>query len=438
MKKAIVLTKKDIYSNVVVIILALLSAAIIHSVNSLVVHIAVIWIYCIAVILLSGLNIMHPYTWFSAILTLYSSAYAILLSMGISGNYSYQQLLYPVIAMDTAMIIIGPQTKENADYHFLGERGKDVVNYKYLDTIIVILFLACLVVSMQLLRSGYSGKSEMKQANNIYYRAGVYFVRYLTILTIIRVCNCIRMNKKFVRNFVLTGVATLAFTLSTGERDSFIRFCIVVLLILYSAGIIKKRHFLILIPASMVLLTLSVEFKYYFLRGTLRGSFSLSNLVEGFLTSDFSAAGRNLQYLIDRPWTEGTFGFPMLFTELFYPFLPGSMKVNPDRWFNYVVHTGNYHGNAFTLVGTGYIISGIAGIIVVFAIVGLFVRWIYNRSERNIFYYSAYIYIITIIMISMRGSLSSIVSCLVKEVAVCFLFCYAANQIISNSHRAKL
>ena len=430
MNQKIHISREDAQHYLLIFFLMIVSVAVICIANNPIVHICVMWFFTVCSILISKIDIMHPYTWFSLILTLYSTAYAILLSMGLAGNYSREQLLYPVIALGVSLLFIGPKRIENAGSRFLSQKSANDLNYSYLDAVIIVLFVICLFLSMMLLRSGFSGKTEMKQANNIFYRFGVYAVRYLTIFTIVRVCNRIRLNKKYIWCLVLSGVATIAFSFSTGERDTYIRFFVIILFILYSAGIIKKRHFLLLIPLSMALLTISVEFKYYFLRGTLNGAFSLNNMIEGFLSSDFSAAGRNLQYLVDRPWTKGNFGFGMLFTELLYPFLPSSIVTNPDYWFNYVVHAGGYHGNAFTLVGTGYIISGMLGVIIVFAIVGLIIKWLYKRSERNIYYFSAYIYSITIIMISLRGSLNSIVNCLLKEIGICFLFCFVANHIL--------
>lgn len=430
MNKAFIVSKKDARQYLTVIILSLLTIGIICAFRGPAVHIVAVWFFVICVVSMSKVDIMHPYAWFSAILALYSTAYSILSVIRLTGNYSYEQLLYPVIALSTSLLFIGTRKKTNVN-RFLLKKDQKTFDYYYLDAVIIVLFVICALLSMLLLRSGFWGKTEMKQANNLSYRIGVYAVRFLTLFTIVRVSNRIQLQKKYIWCLILTGVATVAFSLSTGERDTYIRFFVVTLFILYSAGIIKKRHFLILIPLSMILLTLSVEFKYYFLRGTLNGSFSISNIFEGFLSSDFSAAGRNLQYLIDRPWTKGNFGFGMVITELLYPILPRSIVTNPDYWFNYVVHAGGSHGNAFTLVGTGYVIGGILGVIVVFAIVGYIIKGLYRRADRNLFYFSAYIYSITIIMISIRGSLNSIINCLLKEVGICFLFCYLMNRLVA-------
>ena len=438
MKYSLSISHTTISKIIFVIVMTLIAEVTIMMSNNPVIHVAAIWVICIVAMKMTDFDIMHPYTWFSLILTLYSSGYAILVIMGLAGNYTSDQLYYPILALGVSLIFIGPRKQENVDDHFLSRENDDTISLNYLDSVIVLLLLACLIISFILLRSGYSGKTAMKQANIIYYRIGVYVARYLTFFSILRVCNCIRIKKKYWIKIILPGVAVLAFGFSTGERDAFIRFFIVFLFILFSAGVIKKRHFVILIPVTMIMLTLSVELKYYFLRGTLNGSFSLNNLLEGFLSSDFSAAGRNMQYLIDRPWTKSYFGISMLFTELLYPILPSSVKTNPDYWFNYVVHVGGYHGNAFTLVGTGYVIGGTLGVISLFIIVSFIVRWLYKRSTKNIYYYSAYLYGITIVMIAMRGSLSSIVGCLLKEVGICLFFCYVVNGALLAKARNQI
>ena len=434
----ITITKASVIAYVSVFLMTLACVAAILLTSSILLHIIVIWVLCFTAFIIARGDIMHPYCWFSAVLTLYSSSYAMLILLGFNGHYSKEQLLYPVIALGTALLFIGPHSYQNSDSHFFSTIGTTGADYRFLDIFIYVLSAAALIISVILLGSGYSGKVAMKSAGNIYYRFGVYVVRYLVFFMIIRMSNCIVNGKKYFPLMVVTVVATLTFTFSTGERDVFIRFFVVVMFVLFSAHIIKRKHFLILIPISMVVLTLSVEFKYFFLRGTLQGSFSLNNLLEGFLSSDFSAAGRNLQYLLENSGTNGQFGFRMLITELLYPILPSSWRTNPDHWFNYDLHTGNYHGYAFTLVGTGYIIHGVIGIILVFAIVGLIVRFLYKNANRGIFLYAAYVYSITIIMISMRGSLNSIVNCLVKEVAVGYILCRVFIYFLNSGKNRSL
>lgn len=426
-----------------ILLSSFLSLLLVTAFSSLAIHLIAVWLLCVVAIIVVNGDVLHPYCWFSVVLSLYSTSYAILLAMGWNGNYSKEQLLYPVIAISVALLFIGPhcetELKKKIKSNSYDNKNSDneICDFRFLDYFITALSVVCLILSFILLRSGYSGKSAMKQDNNISYRIGVYAVRYLVIFTIIRVLNCLNINKKYGKHVVLTAISTLCFSLFTGERDVFIRFVVVLFFLLYSSGKIKQKHFLLLVPLSMVLLTLSVQFKYFFLRGTINGSFSLDNLLEGFLSSDFSAAGRNLQYLIDRPWTKGYFGYKMIVTELFYPIIPGSFKTNPDYWFNYVVHSGGYHGNAFTLVGTGYIIAGIPGIVIIFAIVGGLVKYLYIKASENIFYYSAYIYCITIVMISIRGSLNSIVNCFVKEVLVCFILCKILNDIFYRNKQSS-
>ena len=146
-------------------------------------------------------------------------------------------------------------------------------------------------------------------------------------------------------------------------------------------------------------------------------------MIYDFLASDFTAAGRNFQYLLDRSWTKGALGLKTFWTELLNPLLVGISKVNPDHWFNYEVHTGLYKGYAFTLVGTGYAIAGMIGIILVFITVGILIRIFYRKSKKSLMWLVSYIYLSSTVIFSFRQSLQTITGSMVEHVGVAILFC---------------
>ncbi len=430
-RSSIVFQKSDIEKWFVVLCVGIISLLIIYITSSIVIHVCAITLVCITSIIISKFDIMHPYFGFSLVYTLYSIGYPMLCVIGTSSyDYAKSQLLYSTIGLLIALLTIGPKKIEKID---ISKESDKTIDYKYMDYFIIVLVAFSVLASLMLLRRGYSGKTQMQRANDLYYRFGVYSVRFLTLFSIMRITNLYLQNKKYKWIVLSGGIATLMFGLLTGERDSFIRFFVCVFYILFVSNVINKKHFLILSPLAVVFMGMSNTFKYFFLTGNLRGTFDFSNVFENFFGSDFSAAGRNLQYLLDHEWTNGYFGFKLIITELLYPLLPSSVRVNPDRWFNYNVHDGGFHGYAFTLVGTGYIVSGVIGVVVVFIIVGLIIRALYNRSNKDVYYLTIYIYTTTILMYAMRQSLNTFSNSFMKEIIVVMGVCAVFNRIMKNT-----
>lgn len=426
------LSRKNVSSYLILCVTGLFSVLLISLVNNPLVHILTMWCVCVVATFIVKFDLMHPYVWFSLIFSLYSTGYAILYVMQSRNyGYDYRNVLFSVVALMVVLFIVGPQRNlqiKNIQY-------KDDVDYKYLSWVICALTALTILSSLILLSRGYSGKKEMQEANDMFYRFGVYFVRFLTFFLLLRMYNLHSLGKRYRFLIVSSMIAIVLFGLCTGERDVYIRFFVVFMFYLYSINKIKKRHFILLIPLCAGVLVLSVGFKYYFSQG-VDSEYFTGNLLETILNSDFYSAGQNLQYLLDRPWTKGHFGFKTLLTEIFYPILPSNMKVNLDYWFNYEVHVNEWHGYAFTLVGTGYVIAGIIGVIAVFAIVGLIIKAVYKRAGRSILSQTIYLYSITIVMISCRGTLSSYGNGFLKEILVACIFKYVMDVLLIRRKKA--
>ena len=130
-----------------------------------------------------------------------------------------------------------------------------------------------------------------------------------------------------------------------------------------------------------------------------------------------------IQYLLENSWTESSQGIQLLFAEMLTPFLPSGIIFNPDQWFNYVVHSGKYHGYAFSLVGTGYIIGGRIGVVLLFFIVGLMCRHLYKNSIKDVYNMVSYICMISAFIASFRSSAGSIYTSYVRTILIPIIFC---------------
>lgn len=388
------------------------------------IHLIFIWMLTAVAVICSGFDLMHPYFWFSVFFSLYSTAYAIIWRTGLmSGIYSKEQLLYPAIALSIVLLIVGPKKVINDEKAVLKKSMENsTVNY-----IIIAFALLTVLISLIVYSRDYSSKTQMQKAGDPFYRVGIHLVRFMTFFAVLYASKLlIKKDRKAWGLLALCGFATLVFTLITSERDVVFRFGYTILLLLFCYKVIKPKHLIFVFPLAGAVMAFSTVIKHYFLRGILHtGS---GNLFYDFLSSDFTAAGRNLQYLLSRTGTEGVLGWKTFFTELFYPLLIGIKKINPDYWFNNEVHTGSFKGYAFTLVGTGYAIAGLAGVIAIFITVGLIVKFFYNHSADSLYWQSSYIYLSSAVVFSFRQSLQTISNSIIRYIILAVLICWIMDR----------
>src|SRR5699024_1311419 len=138
--------------------------------------------------------------------------------------------------------------------------------------------------------------------------------------------------------------------------------------------------------------------------GALKEDLANRDFIHNFLNSDFSAAGSNFQLLLNNSWTEGYFGFKLIFNDIIQGIVPFVSKGNVGVWFNDTFHYNSY-SRAFTLVGEGYVVGGIYGVIILFLLLSFIIRYLYKSSVKNAYCMSMYIYSIPTIILTFRSSL---------------------------------
>lgn len=426
-REIIQITKQNMINRLIIIIYGLFAYGIIKIMDIPSIHISVFWGMVILAIVLVKFDLFHPYFWFSLFFGLYNSANAILHHD--DQSYCKEQILMPLFALTIFLIVVGSDRKKHSDYL----KCNDIIKGDFLSKIIWFLIILTIVFSLFLHIRGYQSKVQMRESGDLSYRLGVHIARYLVLFCLIYTAKIrISNNTIPVKILIGGGIATLVFSLMTSERDVVFRYGFTFLLLLYIFDIIKKKHLLFLFPVAMFAMTASVYVKHYFLRGVFNDAFvSNGNIFTQFLSTDFSAAGDNLQYLLDREDTRGRFGLSLFFTELFSPILIGVNTINPDNWFNTEIHHSSY-GHAFTLVGTGYIIAGYLGLLLVFASVGLIVKIFYKKSDSNIYWLAGYVYMTSVVIFSFRQSLGTVTGALLKHILVAVLFCMAFDKIINR------
>lgn len=409
------------------IMLAFFGATVIAlSSDSLIVHLTSIFFLTVVAIVQSGFNLSHPYFWFSSFFFLYNCAYMIILLIApldsAAKGYNAECGLLIVASLGTVLLMFPP--------HIYRYNYKSLLNpekYKYdislLSSLMWLFLFIQVITSLILCGTGVTSKATQWLEHNMYWILATYCTRFNTY--IIAVLTFMGDNLKKKKLLLLcTFFATLFFSLLTGERDAILRLTIVLLLCLALIGKIRLRQLLIIVPAGITGMITLNYFKYYLSTGLMnRGTFALRNTLYEFLYSDFVDCGANLQVLTSYPELSGYKGFSVIFTDLLSSFIPtrfmnqifGDVTMwNMSEWYNNYFYHGSTWSRAFTLVGEGYIIAGICGVVVISCLVGLLIRYLYKKSGKSPYYAAVYIYTAVTVISAFRGDMATIYVYLIR------------------------
>lgn len=394
--------------------------------NAMIVHLLAILFLTAIAVFQSKFNFSHPYFWFSAFFFLYNCAYMIILIIApfdsTAKGYNPECGLLIVIALGTALLVFDPHVNKY-DYQALSNPESFKNDISILSFLMWTFLIIQIVATLLLYRQGVTEKSVQWKDRNMFWIIATYCTRFNAyIIAILIFMGDNLKRKKLV--VICALVSTLFFSLLTGERDAILRLVIILILCLAMTGKIGFKQLIVLIPAGIAGMILLNYFKYFLRTGVLnRGTFVLSNTIYEFLYSDFVDCGSNLQVLTSHPELSGCKGVGVLITDLMSSFIPASImnrlfgdvsEWNMSEWYNNYFYKGSTWSRAFTIVGEGYVISGVIGVIVVFVIVSLLIRFLYKNSCRNPYYAAFYIYSAVTIISSFRGDLATIYTYVVR------------------------
>ena len=428
-------SKKDVLNYYILLLVVVMAFSVILLYDNPIYHILSFWSVVIVAIFISGFDIMHPYFWFSCSFALYSTAYSILyvLNYPINSGYSKENLLLSMIAYSTTIFIFGIEKIDNIQINKI--QNYDLLNNnnikKILQLILIILLIILLISVVIIIRTPFTHKNQLLSNRNIFFIVGIYANRYLTFFCCFYTLLFINKEKKS-KFFILSSfILILLFTLFTGERDAIFRFTLVLIMTLFITKKLSKKLFLMLIPIGILGITMLTYYKYYFVNGTIKLSFQQNTFIYNFLNSDFSAAGGNLQILLNNTWTKSLHGFSLIAIDFISPFFPGKFFFNVGNWFNNTFYFGSY-SRAFTLIGEGYVISGVLGVFIIFAILGCGIKTIYKKASKNIYWLAVYVYSIPTIISSFRSTLATITVALIRIVLVSIIILKFLGKITSK------
>jgi oligosaccharide repeat unit polymerase len=434
------LIKKDLLNYVMLLFFISASFSIIFLYDNPISHILALWLPAIIAIFITRFEITHPLVWFSSSFALYSTAYALLYILGYSNTgYNKENILLPLVGLTIVFLIIGvkrpssPRFHEKKNYNLLGNKNSKKV-MEFILLVLLIILSVCVVV---LFITPFESKTDLLVNGNIFFTIGVYCTRFISFFCCFYMLLFIEIDKKKAKLIIFSSaILVVFFSLFTGERDTMFRFFVILIMTLFILRKISKKSIISLIPLGAIFLIASRYFKYYFVRGELKESLEEENIIYSFLTADFHAAGENLQVLLNNPWTESIHGYSLIAIDFISPFLPGGLFMNVGVWFNDVFYPNSY-SRAFTLVGQGYVIGGILGIIVVFLILGLGIKYIYSQITKNIYWLVIYIYSIPTVISAFRSTLGTVFTGVTRialfSIAIhAFLFLLINNKVRSK------
>lgn len=428
--------KKDLFRYCLLLFTIIVSFSIVLISENPTIHVLGYWLSVVAGILITNFDLTHPLFWFSSSFGLYSTGYSLIYILGYPANsgYSKENTFLALVALSVVILVVGVKKYDSSNYfeshnyNLMSSKS----NKQIIEFILSVLILVLLICVAMLFRTQFNHKNEMLEGRNLFFVLGAYSTRFLTLYISFYLLLFIDTDRRKTKLFILfSGIAVILFSLFTGERDAMFRFLIALIVSLFVAKKIRKKMLMILVPIGMCVLIIGRYFKYYFVSGITNTSIKSQSFIYNFLTSDFHAAGENLQILINNSSTKASHGFSLIFIDLISPFIPGGYFENVGNWFNDTFYHGSY-SRAFALLGEGYVIGGTLGVITLFLILGIVIKLLYSKSTKSTYWLVLYIYSIPTIITSFRSTLGTITVALVRIALLSIVIHYVTRFLISG------
>lgn len=437
--------KRDISKWLVFLISLVIGCIGISLSTSIYSHLCIIVILVVLCVIISNFNFSHPLFWFSIFFFLYACAYMMIIMMypndALAKGYDRNSALLILISLGVTALCAGM-----GEHIYKYEELKNPEQYWFDLQILNILFtIFCLIlfVCVAVLRlQGVTSKQIQWEQHNLFWVFAAYSTRFLVF--IVALLLFMGEEKRRTRNKIIIATVLIGvYSMSTGERDGLLRLIILLLLALSMLGLIRKSRLIIIGVAGFAMMILMNYLKYFFSTGVLNVDFlAKGNIWYAFLYSDFADCGSNLQTLLNHPELNGIKGFSVIVSDFLSAFLPSRLMNNiygditgwnVSEWYNDYFFRGSSWSRAFTIIGEGYLIGGTIGVIVVFVLLGLLIRWLYKNSGNSPYYAALYVYGAATIISSFRGDLSSVFQGLVRIPVILIFIMWVAKKIIKPS-----
>ncbi len=260
-------------------------------------------------------------------------------------------------------------------------------------------------------------------------------------MTTIAIIRAIRLKSNFLLDYKLIFFLFLClfYMLLTGERDIFFRIGFILLIIYFD----KKQNAtflkaLLIISLSVLIIPISQGFKAVFLSGTININ---KEGLELLLSNEFISASRNFYSLLLYGVEHNIY---FLFNDIIRAFTPSILLPSIDiqstgSWFNKIYRfENNFHGISgwgFSIIGTGYLVGGWWGIILITSIYSFVLSVLYNLRIKSIYWYAFYLLAFTTAIYVIRGDMANFLSQVFKIGCLSVLILYIAHQFLKKGRK---
>lgn len=406
------MTKIKKYKKFSIILAIIISGLLLYSSSNkdIVIHLISFFILIFTSCIIVKFDIFHPYVWYSVFFGIYSCAYPILYYMNVYNKYGYSKIsiFYSWLSLVVINLIIPIKKIKLKKINHLEYKNKIIENFNNCIQVFVFSVMIFIINS-----SKYTHKNMIYSDNNIFFKLVFPLTYFIILLYAYNLTKKLSLNLKGVFLAVLkTAFVVGTVSITTGERDYLFSYLLITILLLFRYKKIKIIHLVLITPLGIILLPLTSSFKYFILTGKIFKASISNNIFVKFLDGEFISAGRNLQILVSNN-CYNFFKEKMLvndFVRVFY-----STGTSHQIWFNQTFFPLSKHTKyGFTLTGEGYVNGGILGVIFVFILVGLIIRYLYLNSNKNFYNMALYLYMIPLFIYSARADLANIISPLLK------------------------
>lgn len=393
--------------------------------DNMMVHVAGMVCFSVLAVLLSGFDLIHPYTWFSTFFCLYSIGLPVLTYVGsrsLRASYTKELMEIQLLAMFIVLFIISPK---KVNYEIMNKEDHSLNLGVFNKILYVGLILILLGGAFFLSRSGLGGKANIYASGSSLLLALFRVPLILTMLYALLIIYEWKSNKQVpIRTMVITGISLFGITIFSGERDFVFRFIIITAVFLFCIGKLKRSHIIMLAPIGVMILILSDKYKYFFSTGIVNES--SEGVIFKFFAGEFESASTNLQIVISQGMSN-SLGIERYILDIASAFTTSIQSVS--SWFSDLFYRGRAVQYGFSIIGEGYVIGGVIGVVFISIVLGAMIKFFYKRLYKGTYWFASYLYFITIVIYSIRMDLGTILSAIVKQIGIVLIIVMIAEKI---------
>ncbi|WP_158232319.1 O-antigen polymerase [Sporosarcina sp. P1] len=388
-------------------------------------------ILVIVAIYRANLNLIHPLTWFPSIFFLYSIAYPVLVELGEypPTNFLKETLFLEWIALLTFILVFGKPKNRIVCYD-----DQSITNIKIIAfPLYIVSFALTAIYIFSVYSRGLTSKYAISLDQSFLKNLTLFFPIFILCFILLLSYNFI-VKKEMPKMLIAFTIGyTIIALLVLGERDLVLKVLLCILFlthILYKR--ISRRKLMIIGILGLYLVPFLGGFKNFAVKEAVVAE-ERKSLVVDILTSEFSAASKNISELLNQPnlW-EPFYGKTFLWDLQ----VVLGIGVSPGAWYNNtffpeLIARGG--GNGFTIVGEGYINFGTFGVILVFSFLAMILKFVYLKSSGNIIWLTIYIASLPIFIYMIRGDLATLLTQVSKQIILPLIIIFILKHILENS-----